>query len=73
MAEESKSPERFSLSRWSRRKLDAARTAPPAPGDAPAPHAVPTSTAPSSDATAVAPVPRRTRYLPRVTCRRWTR
>ena len=55
MAEESKSPERFSLSRWSRRKLDAARTAPPAAGVAPAPHAVPTSTAPSSDATALAP------------------
>lgn len=30
MAEESKSTERFSLSRWSRRKLEAARTGPPA-------------------------------------------
>ena len=52
MTEESKPTERFSLSRWSRRKLEAARA------DLPAPEAAPVSTSapPSPGAAAIAPV-----------------
>ena len=53
MAEESKATERFSLSRWSRRKLAAARADPPAPDVASAPPAA----VPASSSPAVAPVP----------------
>ena len=53
MAEESKATERFSLSRWSRRKLEAARADPPAPDVASAPPAA----VPASSSPAVAPVP----------------
>lgn len=56
MAEEPKSTERFSLSRWSRRKLEAARAAPPAADIAPAPPAVPASAPPSSGSAATTPV-----------------
>ena len=52
MAEEPKSTERFSLSRWSRRKLEAARAEPPAPDVAP----VSTSAPPSPGLPATAPV-----------------
>jgi hypothetical protein len=60
MAEEPKSPERFSLSRWSRRKLEAARADVPARDVAPAPELAPASPLPPSGsaalATAAAPV-----------------
>jgi len=56
MAEESKPTERFSLSRWSRRKLEAARAGPTAPDVAHVPPVVPTSVPPSSGAPAIAPV-----------------
>jgi uncharacterized protein DUF3306 len=60
MAEEPKSPERFSLSRWSRRKLEAARADPAVRDVAPAPDLAPASPpAPSGSpavATAAAPV-----------------
>ncbi|MCC7328183.1 MAG: DUF3306 domain-containing protein [Burkholderiales bacterium] len=63
VADDPKTPEPFSLSRWSRRKLDAARGAPPAAAVAPA--AVDTSpasgavapTVPSTDTQADAPLP----------------
>jgi hypothetical protein len=54
MADESKPTERFSLSRWSRRKLAAARSDQPAADVAPPP-AVPAS-APSSGSAAIASV-----------------
>src|SRR4030095_5024141 len=54
MADESKSSERFSLSRWSRRKLEAARAETAAPDVAPLAKPVPTSAPPSSGTPAVA-------------------
>jgi hypothetical protein len=52
MAEESKSTERFSLSRWSRRKLEAARAEPPAADVA----QVSTPAPPSPGSPGIAPV-----------------
>ncbi|MEO8508106.1 MAG: DUF3306 domain-containing protein [Betaproteobacteria bacterium] len=46
MADEQNTPERFSLSRWSRRKLEAARPAPVAAAEVPLTAAVPAAAAP---------------------------
>jgi hypothetical protein len=54
MAEEPKSPERFSLSRWSRRKLEAARADVPARDVAPAADPAPASPLPPSGSPALA-------------------
>lgn len=48
MADEQNTPERFSLSRWSRRKLDAARPAPAATAEVPLAAAVPAAEVPAA-------------------------